>query len=57
MHVHVIPRQKGDFGENPDKIYKVMEIDSVKLKPRSVEDMANEAKKYREYFQTRSNTT
>ena len=44
-----MPRKKGDF-ENNDEIYNEIEKDD--RKPRTEEEMADEAKVLREYFQT-----
>ena len=49
VHVHIMPRKKGDF-ENNDEIYNEIEKDD--RKPRTEEEMADEAKVLREYFQT-----
>jgi len=47
VHVHVIPRQPGDF-ENNDDIYK--ELDKKERVARTEEEMASEASVYRELF-------
>ena len=49
VHVHVMPRTKGDF-ENNDDIYNEIEKDD--RKPRTEEEMADEARILREYFLT-----
>lgn len=55
MHVHIIPRKKNDFSRN-DEIYERLEssgihkIDNEERRPRSFEEMAEEAKEYRDYF-------
>ncbi|VDK17303.1 unnamed protein product [Anisakis simplex] len=51
VHVHILPRKKGDFGKNPDKFYEALaEHDKKpeedrKMRPQS--EMAEEAAVYR----------
>lgn len=57
MHVHVLPRKKGDFKPN-DQIYE--ELDDLQLarhfdldeerRPRTMEEMATEAMELRRLF-------
>lgn len=47
-----MPRKSGDFGEEPDKLYDALGIESEKLKARELDDMASEAKKYRQYLES-----
>ncbi|VDN25002.1 unnamed protein product [Cylicostephanus goldi] len=50
VHVHVLARRKGDFGDCPDNMYQTLEKhdkDSA-VQPRSQEEMSAEAAQYRE---------
>lgn len=50
VHVHILPRKKGDFDGNPDRLYKeLVEHDkSGKVKQiRNAESMREEAATYR----------
>jgi len=47
VHVHILPRKKGDF-ENNDDIYK--ELDKKERRPRTEEEMAQEAAIFRDLF-------
>lgn len=48
VHVHILPRRKGDFGNNDD-VYKELEThDKGEVKWREVEEMVKEAQEYRE---------
>ncbi|KAI9298011.1 DUF914-domain-containing protein [Neoconidiobolus thromboides FSU 785] len=50
VHIHIIPREKLDFVEN-DQIYdELNKVDNDSRKPRTVEEMANEAITLRNYF-------
>lgn len=53
VHMHVIPRRKGDWPENDD-IYKDLDekkgVDNEKRKPRTEEEMSKEANELRVYF-------
>ncbi|XP_065066823.1 bis(5'-adenosyl)-triphosphatase-like [Rhopilema esculentum] len=51
VHVHILPRLKGDFANNDD-IYSELEKHDKEenRKPRSLEDMAIEASKLRTFF-------
>lgn len=47
VHVHILPRRKGDFGNNDD-VYKELEThDKGEVKWREVEEMVKEAQEYR----------
>ncbi|CAD6198155.1 unnamed protein product [Caenorhabditis auriculariae] len=50
VHVHVLARRPSDFGGNTDDLYKNLadHDKNDKIKPRTPEEMAAEAKKYRE---------
>ncbi|KAI8990823.1 Bis-triphosphatase [Mycotypha africana] len=57
VHMHIIPRKKGDW-ENNDDIYQELEdskkskgVDNEEREPRSLEEMSQEAKELRAYFQ------
>ncbi|CAJ0603226.1 unnamed protein product [Cylicocyclus nassatus] len=50
VHVHVLARRKGDFGDCPDNMYQTLEKhdkDST-VQPRSQEEMSAEAAQYRD---------
>nr|CAB3490759.1 unnamed protein product [Digitaria exilis] len=59
VHIHVIPRKKGDFEKN-DEIYDAIDVKEKELKEkldldierkdRSMEEMAHEANEYRALF-------
>ncbi|KAE8816581.1 Bis(5'-adenosyl)-triphosphatase [Hordeum vulgare] len=59
VHIHVIPRKKGDFEKN-DEIYDAIDVKEkemkekldldVERKDRSMEEMAHEATEYRALF-------
>ncbi|CAN6373889.1 unnamed protein product, partial [Urochloa humidicola] len=59
VHIHVIPRKKGDFEKN-DEIYDAIDVKERELKEkldldierkdRSMEEMAHEANEYRALF-------
>ncbi|PUZ43483.1 hypothetical protein GQ55_8G013300 [Panicum hallii var. hallii] len=59
VHIHVIPRKKGDFEKN-DEIYDAIDVKEKELKDkldldierkdRSMEEMAHEANEYRALF-------
>ncbi|XP_047091445.1 bifunctional bis(5'-adenosyl)-triphosphatase/adenylylsulfatase FHIT-like [Lolium rigidum] len=59
VHIHVIPRKKGDF-ENNDEIYDAIDVKEkemkekldldVERKDRTMEEMAHEATEYRALF-------
>ncbi|KAG8050764.1 hypothetical protein GUJ93_ZPchr0009g850 [Zizania palustris] len=59
VHIHVIPRKKGDFEKN-DEIYDVIDVKERELKDkldldierkdRTMEEMAHEANEYRALF-------
>ncbi|AQK79123.1 Bifunctional bis(5'-adenosyl)-triphosphatase/adenylylsulfatase FHIT [Zea mays] len=59
VHIHLIPRKKGDFEKN-DEIYDAIDVKEKELKEkldldierkdRSMEEMANEANEYRALF-------
>jgi hypothetical protein len=44
-----MPRKANDFNK-PDDIYDKLEIESDKRNARSIDDMTNEAEKYRALF-------
>ncbi len=50
-----MPRTEHDFGKNSDQVYNALETESVKLKPRTLEEMTAEAQKYRQYFNGQGN--
>lgn len=48
MHVHVLPRRKGDFGGNADNVYRELaEHDKPGKKFRGHKEMKDEADVYR----------
>ncbi|KAM3256729.1 hypothetical protein ACQJBY_049262 [Aegilops geniculata] len=59
VHIHVIPRKKGDF-ENNDEIYDAIDVKEKELKEkldldverkdRTMEEMSHEANEYRALF-------
>ncbi|WVZ54742.1 hypothetical protein U9M48_005496 [Paspalum notatum var. saurae] len=59
VHIHVIPRKKGDFEKN-DEIYDAIDVKEKELKEkldldidrkdRSMDEMAHEANEYRALF-------
>ncbi|KAG8089224.1 hypothetical protein GUJ93_ZPchr0011g28848 [Zizania palustris] len=59
VHIHVIPRKKGDFEKN-DEIYNAIDVKERELKEkldldierkdRTMEEMANEANEYHTLF-------
>uniref|UniRef100_A0ACD5X0Q1 Uncharacterized protein n=1 Tax=Avena sativa TaxID=4498 RepID=A0ACD5X0Q1_AVESA len=59
VHIHIIPRKKGDF-ENNDEIYDAIDVKEkemkekldldVERKDRTMEEMAREATEYRALF-------
>nr|CAB3459197.1 unnamed protein product [Digitaria exilis] len=54
VHIHVIPRKKGDFEKN-DEIYDAIDVKEkldldIERKDRSMEEMAYEANEYRALF-------
>ncbi|KAI8972680.1 HIT-like domain-containing protein [Pilobolus umbonatus] len=53
VHVHVIPRKKGDWANNDD-IYEALDkskgVDNEDRKPRTIEEMKTEADELRAYF-------
>ncbi|KAG2614613.1 hypothetical protein PVAP13_3NG006576 [Panicum virgatum] len=59
VHIHVIPRKKGDFEKN-DEIYDAIDVKEKELKDkldldierkdRSMEEMAHEANEYHALF-------
>ncbi|KAI4997140.1 hypothetical protein ZWY2020_052482, partial [Hordeum vulgare] len=59
VHIHVIPRKKGDFEKN-DEIYDAIDVKEkemkekldldVERKDRSMEEMAHEATEYHALF-------
>ncbi|OZJ03922.1 hypothetical protein BZG36_03615 [Bifiguratus adelaidae] len=56
-HVHIIPRRFGDWANNDD-IYEELDdsrkkkgVDNEEREPRSLEEMANEAKWLSQFFQ------
>ncbi|KAK1629227.1 hypothetical protein QYE76_003542 [Lolium multiflorum] len=59
VHIHVIPRKKGDF-QNNDEIYDAIDVREKELKEkldldierkdRTLEEMSHEASKYRALF-------
>uniref|UniRef100_A0A914M2Q0 Nitrilase and fragile histidine triad fusion protein NitFhit n=1 Tax=Meloidogyne incognita TaxID=6306 RepID=A0A914M2Q0_MELIC len=54
VHVHIIPRKKGDFGGgDPDQIYSKLQNHDAKLdkEKRSPKEMAEEAIFYRKWFE------
>ncbi|KAI6187119.1 hypothetical protein M3Y98_00207700 [Aphelenchoides besseyi] len=51
VHIHIIPRTKNDFGENPDNLYKELEIEGDR-RPQTIDEMNAEAAEYRELFET-----
>ncbi|KAI6214079.1 hypothetical protein M3Y94_00226300 [Aphelenchoides besseyi] len=51
VHIHIIPRSKNDFGENPDNLYKELEIEGNR-KPQTIDEMNAEAADYRKLFET-----
>ncbi|CAO3626184.1 unnamed protein product [Mucor hiemalis] len=54
VHMHVIPRRKGDWADNDD-IYKELDekkgVDNEDRKPRTEEEMRDEANELRVYFE------
>ncbi|PAV65628.1 hypothetical protein WR25_12320 [Diploscapter pachys] len=50
VHVHILPRRPNDFGPNPDDLYKKLHDHDKndEIKPRTLEEMASEAKVYRD---------
>uniref|UniRef100_A0A0N4ZMH5 Nitrilase and fragile histidine triad fusion protein NitFhit n=1 Tax=Parastrongyloides trichosuri TaxID=131310 RepID=A0A0N4ZMH5_PARTI len=51
VHIHILPRHKGDFGQTPDEIYKeILQHDKDGRKERSDEEMCIEALEFRKLF-------
>lgn len=52
--MHIIPRKKGDWADNDD-IYKELDekkgVDNEDRKPRTAEEMRDEANELRVYFE------
>ncbi|CEF68424.1 Nitrilase homolog 1 [Strongyloides ratti] len=53
VHIHILPRNKDDFGDTPDAIYKeILEHDKDGRVGRSDEEMSREADEFRKLFYT-----
>jgi bis(5'-adenosyl)-triphosphatase len=50
LHVHVLPRKKGDFEKNDDIYDKLQSHDKGEVEWRSEEEMATEAKAVRDFW-------
>lgn len=51
MHVHILPRKKGDFLQNDQIYYELQRHDKIEDKPwRAEEEMNKEAAELRKYF-------
>ncbi|KAI3421103.1 Nitrilase and fragile histidine triad fusion protein NitFhit [Globodera pallida] len=50
VHVHVLPRTDNDFGNNPDRLYAVLQGHEGQREARCVDEMASEATRYRQWL-------